>query len=145
MLAPHQPFRKCPAGPLSPQALGDIPKSLRGSPRKRSTKQAHNNGRLGQTRQMHTHNQGRVVPILPVHSYYPDMCIHISSKKDPPSSSLREKSPSTETQHHQSFVRPSSLIPLLICGDVGLCGPTLTTLAAPRSAVAAVLMALTAT
>jgi hypothetical protein len=48
-------------------------------------------------------------------------------------------------QHDQSFVRPSSLIPLLILGDVGLCGPTLTTRAAPRSAVAAVLMALTAT
>jgi DNA-binding LytR/AlgR family response regulator len=48
-------------------------------------------------------------------------------------------------RHDQSFVRPSSLIPLLILGDVGLCGPTLTTLAAPRSAVAAVLIALTAT
>lgn len=89
----------------------------------------------------HEPDQAKAVVIVPVRSYYTYIYIHISSQKFP----CPPQNGSPNGKQDQSFVRPSSLIPLLILGDVGLCGPTLTTLAAPRSAVAAVLMALTAT
>lgn len=129
------------AGPSPPQALGNTQKEI--SITWQTQLKLQINGQTSQSERTKQSSGNRIRACININLPYTYTYHQKNKSSFVPPEKTRWLFP--KRRQDQSFVRPSSLIPLLILGDVGLCGPTLTTLAAPRSAVAAVLMALTAT